>query len=330
MKNNNHTDHLREPALRYARTDFPHLRDNLSVGEALGVIRRTGVGERIIYFYVVDDEGRLSGIIPTRRLLSALPTVSVADIMIRDVITIPHHATVLEACEMFVQHKFLAFPVVDADNRICGIIDIGFFTEETIDLAQRQRIEDVFQLIGFGISQVRGRSALGVFRYRFPWLIATMASGTICALLAGLYEATLAQTLILAFFLTLVLGLGESVSIQSMTVALQNLHFGKPSWRTYLNWLRSEVASTLLLGLACGATIAGLAWLWRGEPLPSLVIGLSILLSITAAGILGMSVPTLLQAVREDSKIAAGPVTLAMADITTLLFYLNAATLLLR
>lgn len=327
---NNDTDHLREPVLRYARRDFPIIRDNLSIGEALGVIRRTGVGERIIYFYVVDDERRLAGIIPTRRLLSAPPSASVADIMIRDVIAITHHATVLEACEMFVQHKFLAFPIVDDNNRIRGVIDIGFFTEETVDLAQRQRIEDVFQLIGFGISQVRGRSALGVFRYRFPWLIATMASGAVCALLAGLYEATLAQTIILAFFLTLVLGLGESVSIQSMTVALQNLHFGIPSWRGYLGWLRREVASTLLLGLACGSIIAGLAWLWRGEPLPGLVIGLSILLSITAAGILGMSVPTLLQAIREDSKIAAGPVTLALTDIITLLFYLNAATLLLR
>jgi magnesium transporter len=134
---------------------------------------------------------------------------------------------------------------------------------------------------------------------------------------------------VLAFFLTLVLGLGESVSIQSMTVALQNLHFGRPGWATYLKWLRGEAAATLLLGGACGVIVGAVAYLWRGEPLASLTIGLSILLAIFTAGLLGLSIPTLLDAIREDSKIASGPITLALTDIATLLFYFNAATLLL-
>ncbi|MBD0373755.1 MAG: magnesium transporter [Pyrinomonadaceae bacterium] len=325
----NGTDHLKEPALRHARQDFPIIRDGVTVGEALNIIRREGVGERIIYFYVINDDGQLVGIIPTRRLLTSMPHVPVADIMITDVITVPYRATVLEACEMFVKHKFFALPIVDDEGRMRGVIDIGFFTEETIDLAERQHVEDVFQLIGFGISQLRGRSAFGIFRFRFPWLIATMASGTICAMLAGAYEATLAQTLILAFFLTLVLGLGESVSIQSMTVALQNLHFGKPTWNTYLKWLRAEASATLLLGAACGALVGSVAYLWRGEGFPALVIGVSVLLAILTAGLLGLSIPTLLDAIREDSKIAAGPITLALTDIATLLFYFNAAVILL-
>ncbi|HLA10199.1 MAG TPA: CBS domain-containing protein [Pyrinomonadaceae bacterium] len=326
---NNNTDHLHEPVLRFARKDFPIIRENLNVGEALSIIRREGIGEQIIYFYVINDDGQLVGIIPTRRLLTSMPTVSITDIMITDVVTVSHRATVLEACEMFVKHKFFAFPVVDDDNHIRGVIDVGFFTEETIDLAERQQVEDVFQLIGFGIEQLKGRSAFGVFRYRFPWLVATMASGTICALLAGAYETTLAQTLILAFFLTLVLGLGESVSIQSMTVALQNLHFGRPSWQTYLGWLRSEATSTLLLGIVCGTIIGAVAWLWRGELLPAVSIGSTIVLAITTAGILGLSIPALLHSIKEDSKIAAGPLTLAFADIATLLFYFNLAVLIL-
>lgn len=327
--NGNTADHLHEPILKYARQDFPIIRNTLTVGEALGVIRRTGVGERIIYFYVVDDDGRLVGIIPTRRLLTSLPDVKVDDIMVTNVITIPHKATVLDTLEMFVRRKLLAFPIVDEQNHILGIIDIGFFTEEQMSIIERQHIEDIFQLIGFGIEQLRGRSVFGVFRYRFPWLLATIASGTTCAILAGFYQTTLAQTIVLAFFLTLVLGLGESVSIQSMTVALQRLHFGRPSLNNYLRWLRLEMSSTALLGLACGTFVGLFAFLWRGEGGPALVIALSILLAIIAAGVIGLSIPTILHAIREDSKIAAGPVTLALADIATILFYLNAATWLL-
>lgn len=325
----NGTDHLKEPALRYASHDFPIIRDRLTIGEALAVIRREGVAERIIYFYVLNDDGQVVGIIPTRRLLTSQPDVPVSEIMIRDIVTISHQATVLEACEMFVKHKFFALPIVDDDRRIRGIIDIGFFAQETVNVAERQQIEDIFQLIGFGIEQLRDRSIFGIFRYRFPWLIATMASGTICALLASAYEATLAQALILAFFLTLILGLGESVSIQSMTVTLQNLHFGSPTWVTYLKWLRREAGTTLLLGVACGVVVGTVAYLWRGEPLPGLTIGVSIVLSIFTAGLLGLSIPTLLDVIKEDSKIAAGPITLALTDIATLLFYFSAAALIL-
>lgn len=322
-------DHLQEPALRHARRDFPVIRDNLTVGEALSVIRRDGVGERIIYFYVINDEGQLVGIVPTRRLLTSMPSAPVAEIMITDIVTIPHRATVHDACEMFVRYKFFAFPIVDDDNHVRGIIDIGFFSQETISVVERQKIEDIFHLIGVGITQLKGRSALGVLRYRLPWLLALVASGTLCAVLASMYEATLAQNLFIVFFMILVLGLGESVSTQSMTVALQNLHFGKPSWRSYLRWLKSEALTSALLAVVCGALSGAIAWLWRGTALTGLTVGASVLLAIVAAGVIGLTVPTLLYAIREDSKIAAGPVTLALTDITTLLLYLNAARLLL-
>jgi magnesium transporter len=325
----NGSDHLQEPALRYARQDFPVIRDSVTVGEALNIIRREGVGERIIYFYIINDEGQLAGIIPTRRLLTATPQRTIADVMITDVITISDRATVQDACEMFVKHKFFAFPLVDDLNHMRGVIDIGFFSEETISVVERQKIEDIFELIGFGMAQLQGRSAFGVLRYRLPWLLTMVASGIICAMLANGYETTLSQNLIIVFFLILVVGLSESVSTQSMTVALQNLHFKKPSWASYAGWLKNEALTTLLLGLVCGALAGGLAWLWLGIPLVGVTIAGSVLLSIFMAGMIGVTVPTLLYATHEHSKIAAGPVTHALTYITTLLLYLNASRLLL-
>jgi magnesium transporter len=262
----NGSDHLQEPALLYARQDFPIIRDSVTVGEALNIIRREGVGERIIYFYIINDEGQLAGIIPTRRLLTSTPQRPIADVMITDVVTISDRATMQDACEMFVKHKFFAFPIVDDLNHMRGVIDIAFFSEETISVAQRQNIEDIFDLIGFGMAQLRGRSAFGILRYRLPWLLTMVASGIICAMLASAYEATLSQNLVIVFFLILVVGLSESVSTQSMTVALQNLHFGKPLWRSYCGWLKNEALTTLLLGIVCGALVGGIAWLWHGTP----------------------------------------------------------------
>lgn len=321
--------HLDQPVTEFIRQDFARLRETMTAQEALEAVRREGIGEKIVYFYVLDEERRLVGVLPTRRLLTARPEEKIGDLMIKRVIAIPQNASLLEACEFFVLHKLFAFPVIDRERRILGLVDIGVFTEEVFDIAEREQHEDVFETIGFHASQVRDAGPVRAFRFRFPWLLATIGSGTVCALLASAFAVTLAQSLVIAFFLTLVLGLGESVSIQSMAVTIQALRSSRPTMRWYFGTFRREVATALLLGSACGGLVAAIVWFWLGEGWPALVIGTSILASLVMACLLGLSIPSVLHALRLDPKIAAGPLTLALADILTLLFYLSIASLLL-
>ncbi|OHB67252.1 MAG: magnesium transporter MgtE [Planctomycetes bacterium RBG_13_62_9] len=321
--------HLDQPVTAVTRKDFVVLRQDSTVQQAMGTVRQHDIGEGIIYFYVVDADDRLVGVVPTRHLLLAGLEQRISDIMIQQVITIPHTATVLEACEFFVMHRLLAFPVVDEQQRLVGLVDVTTFTEEVFDIAERERTDEVFELIGFRISQVRGASSVRVFRHRFPWLLATISSGVICALLASVFEVTLAQSIVLAFFLTLILGLGESVSSQSMAVTIQALRATRPKWSWYVKMLQRELSTAVLLGGACGGTVVLVTILWRRELGPAMVIGASIFLSLCCACLIGVSVPTLLHALRLDPKIAAGPLTLALADIFTLLFYFSLATIFL-
>ena len=323
--------HLNEPVTSVARRDVSTLGHDTTVGEALDLIRSQGesVGEKIVYFYVTDEDKRLVGVLPTRRLLTSPPEIKLRDIMVRRVISIPAKATILEACEAFVMHKLLAFPVVDDEKSVVGVVDVGLLAEEAFDMAEREETDALFESIGFRISQVRDATPWRAFRYRFPWLGATIISGTVCAVLAGFYEVTLANSLILAFFLTLVLGLGESVSIQSMAVTVQSLRAMEPTFGWYWRALLREVGTAALLGAASGAVVGLIAWVWRGSGVEGLVIGASIFLSLCMACFLGLTVPSVLHALKLDPKVAAGPLTLALTDIFTLLFYFSVASLLL-
>jgi magnesium transporter len=323
------TQHLQAPITAYVRKDFPQLRDDMTVQQALDFIRQQGLGEQIVYFYVVDSLSRLTGVLPTRRLLTAPLERRLADIMVRQIVAIPGTATVLDACEMFVMHKFLAFPVIDDQRRILGIVDVNLFRDEIFGIAEHEKLDEVFEVLGFHISQVRDASPIRAFRFRFPWLLTNIASGTICALLAGAYELTLANSLVLAFFLTLVLGLGESVSIQSMSVAIQALRAIRPSLAWFMKSFRREVGTALLLGSACGLLVGLIVWLWRSAPLDATVIGGSIFLILCAACFFGLAIPSLLHWLRLDPKIASGPITLALTDIATLLIYFNLGSLIL-
>ena len=315
----------------HARKDFPLLDAEASVADALARIRREGVGERVIYFFAVDREERLVGVLPTRRLLTAPLETPLHEIMVRRVVTIPATATVLEACEFFVLYKFFAFPVVDEKRRVIGIVDVSLFAEEMLQENSTFGLPNdaVFEALGFHLAQLRDASAWRAFRYRFPWLLATVGAGTACAVLAGAFAATLAQSLVIAFFLTMILGLNESVSVQSMTVTIQALRAARPSRAWIWKNLRREAGTALLLGLACGALVGAIVWSWQRDAAAALVIASSILVSLFVASLFGFGVPALLHRFQLDPKIAAGPVTLALTDFFALSFYFSLAWLVL-
>jgi|GEM_PF-26464 len=316
---------LSAPVSSLMRLDFPAVAHHVTIGEALAQIRQVGVGERLVYFYVTGAEGRLMGVIPTRRLLTAPLDDKVDAHMIQNVAVLRPEETLLEASEIFAKRKFLALPVIDANGRLIGVVDVGLMSDRIFDLAEREQLEDLFEAIGFNVAQVKEASPARAFRFRFPWLLATITSGTFCAVLTSVFELTLEKSLVLAFFMTLILGLGESVSIQSMTVAIQALRSSKPTLRWYLGALRREALTALLLGAGCGLIVMLIVWLWRGEAMVAASIGTSIALALVTACVTGLSVPALLHALRLDPKIAAGPITLALTDIFTLLFYFGLA-----
>ena len=328
------------PVVDHARKDFPLLRAGMTVGEALERIRREGVGERVIYFYAIDEQERLVGVVPTRRLLTASLETPLRQIMVPRAVAIPATATILDACEFFVLYKFLAFPIVDEQRRVVGIIDANLFAEEILEAGDSESRQigspiaqvtpEFFEALGFHIEQIRGASPLRIFRFRFPWLLVTVTGGTLSAILAGFFEATLAHSLVLAFFLTMVLGLNESVSMQSMSVTIHALRSVKVTWRWLGTAFRRELTTALLLGVACGLVVGVIAWIWRSDLRSALVIGGSIALSLVTACAFGLGVPSLLHRFKLDPKISAGPVALALADFVALVIYFTSAWLVLR
>src|SRR5205814_4049233 len=116
--------------------------------------------------------------------------------------------------------KFFAFPVVDEHRRVLGVIDASLFAEEILQAGEtedRHRPaapvhDDIFEALGFHLEQLRGASPWRAFRFRFPWLLVTVAAGTASAVLAGAFEATLGRALVIAFFSTMLSGLIDAVT----------------------------------------------------------------------------------------------------------------------
>lgn len=315
-------DILADPVTKHMRQDIARLAVGLTIGEALAALRASPPPGRVLYLYVVDPEGRLVGVVPTRRLLLSAPERPLTEIMVAKVITVPESATVLEACEFFTFHKLLAFPVVDDDRKLLGIVDVDLYTSELSDLERREEHDDLFQLIGVHLNdKEQGQPGLA-FRRRFPWLLCNIAGGLLAALLADAYS-DVATLVIVTPFIPIVLALAESVSIQSVSLALQTLHGQPPTWGGLLRKVGRELIVGLLLGAACGATVGGIAWVWKGDAKVGLSLFLGIGGGVTGAAAVGLALPYILRLLQRDPRVAAGPMALAASDMIVLLLYFN-------
>jgi magnesium transporter len=323
------TSHLDDPVARHMRTDIPRLGVDQTVGEAIAAARTAPPAGRIIYFYVVDAAGRLEGVVPTRRLLLSVDSTPLREVMVRKVVAIPSSATVLDACEFFLLHKLLAFPVLDAERRLLGVVDVDLYTEELADLDRREETDDLFQLIGVRFQESQRTSAVAAFRSRFPWLVANIVGGIVAAFLAGAFEAELERTVALAVFIPVVLALAESVSIQSVSLALQQLHRGRPTLAGIAKALRIESFTGLLLGLASGAAVAAVALVWLGHAGVAACLLGGIAGGVSCAAVIGLAIPSVLRFFARDPRVAAGPIALAATDMATLTIYFSLARWLL-
>lgn len=321
---------LNDPVTNHMRVGPVRLKGTQTVHEALAAIRAKPPEGRIIYFYVLDENDRLIGVVPTRRLLLSPLEKKVSEIMVKDVVIVPADATVLDACEFFTLHRLLAFPVVDQERRLLGTIDVELYTTELGDIERSERNDTIFQLIGVHLKDGEIGSPVDSFKSRFPWLLCNVAGGMLAAVLSAFYEAELAKAVTLALFIPVVLALAESVSIQSVSLTLQLLHHQPPTVGGLIKALRTEGIVGLMLGGACAVLVTILALLWRGLTNTVICLFGGILGGVACAAIIGVTIPMTLRLLRRDPQVAAGPIALALTDMVTLLFYFNMARALVH
>ncbi|NGX47020.1 MAG: Magnesium transporter MgtE [Chlamydiae bacterium] len=301
-----------------------NIKVNQTVEEAIAYIRQHPTREKIFYFYVIDSDMHLKGVVSTRRLLLSPLDKKIHEILEEHVISISANHTLREAMEILTSHRLLAVPVVDEENRLLGIIDVQLYLEEAVDVAKtRHSTTDLFQVLGLKLEEGKVASTWLTYRTRMPWIFCNMIGGIGCAIISRIFEGVLIQVILLAMFIPLVLSLSESISMQSMTYSLQILSRPKISRRRILYRILSEWRMVFFLGLTCGIIVGGLSLLWGDGIHPAIAIASGIILSVTITGTVAAAIPLILHARKLDPKVAAGPVVLMFADVITTIIYLG-------
>ena len=165
-----------------------------TIEEALEFLRQKHIEDEIIYIYVVDDQRKLMGVVPTRKLLLCDPEVPISSVMETSIVTLQGSQNLREALEFLETHRLLALPVVDKAGVLLGVIDVSHYLEEKVNVASSRRRFEIFQLIGIYVEEGKSPTTWCGYCSRMPWIFCNLFGGFACAVISQIFEGSARQS----------------------------------------------------------------------------------------------------------------------------------------
>ncbi|MDB9722370.1 magnesium transporter [Candidatus Marinimicrobia bacterium] len=272
------------------------------------------------YLYTIDNEGALTGVISLRDLVTTPSDTMLKDIMTKKVQTVRPETDQEEVARIVSQYNFLAVPVIDSDEKLLGIVTV----DDVVDVIREEATEDFLKMVGAGEDrEILLKSSWENARIRLPWLFASWIGGIIAAYIIGVFDDVLQNTLALAAFIPVIIGMGGNVGTQSSTMIVRGLATGRVGFENSSKILFKEIRVGLILGVLYGILL-GLFAIVRFldiSPILGLVVGLSICASMLIAATIGSLVPLILDRFDIDPAVATGPFVTTAIDILGVALY---------
>lgn len=317
---------------------YVRLRPDMTAEEALFYLRRQAreSAETIYVAFVLDQAQHLKGAVSLREVLQAPLTSTVSSIMNSRVISVRADARQEQVSRVFADHDLSVVPVVDAGNKMVGIVTI----DDIVDVVREEATEDIQRLAGLETLEQPYPQAtfLQMMRKRAGWLTALFFSEMLTATALGYYEAEIQKAVVLSLFLTLINSAGGNSGSQSTALIVRAIALGELKLRDWTLVLRRELLSGLSLGTLLGLIGYGRVVIWAlafgmyGDHYHAIAlsIGCTLLCVVAWGTVSGAMLPFLIARVGQDPATASAPFVATFVDVTAIIIYFTIAKFFLQ
>jgi len=274
--------------------------------------------------FVVDAKGALAGAVPLLELLLAPPEQPLGGLAHGPVPQVQAIASREEVVELLERGGLRSLPVVDFQGRLLGVLR----QDELVEAAQREATADLVTMVGASESERALSPTSFAVKKRLPWLQINLLTAFLAASVVGLFEDTIARYTALAVLLPVVAGQSGNTGAQALAVTMRGLALREVRVRQWLRVSGKETLVGAVNGIAVALTTSLGVWVWSRSLGLALVIGISMVISMTAAGLSGALIPMLLTAVRQDPAQSSSIILTTVTDVVGFFSFLGIATLL--
>ena len=301
---------------------------SFSVSETVGaVLNRLAGGDEAFerhrgqHPYIVDEAGKLIGVVSLRDMLRSRRAVPLADIMHPAISVLPESSQE-ELADLFDDNPFLGIPVADAQGLLLGVVSRLELAEAELERAEHESLSR--QQVG---DELRSMPTLLRSRRRLAWLSSNIVLNIIAASVISAYEETLAAVIAIAVFLPMVSDMSGCSGNQAVGVSMRELSLGLTRPADLFHVLRKELGVGVINGIVLGILIGIVAWVWKDNAYLGLVIGMALATNTMIAVSIGGTVPLILKNFGIDPAVAAGPLLTTVTDMAGFFLVLSLATL---
>ena len=318
-------------------TEYVKLSPDMTVGDAILRIRRTGVDKETIYTCYVLQNRKLVGTVSVKNLLLAPnDLITIDSIMDSNLITVTTHTDQEEVARMMSKYNLLAIPVVDGDDRMVGIVTF----DDAFDVMEDETTEDMEIMAGMTPSDKTylRSSPFDLFKHRIPWLALLMVSATFTGLIISNFEHKLEAMVCLTAFIPMLMDTGGNSGSQSSVTVIRAISLGELEFRDLgkVIWkeIRTAVLCGVVLSILCFAKILlvdkMLLQTEGVDVMVALVVCLTMAVTVLCAKVVGCTLPMLAKKLGFDPAVMASPFITTIVDALSLLVYFGIATALLK
>ena len=318
-------------------TEYVKLSPDMTVGDAILRIRRTGVDKETIYTCYVLQNRKLVGTVSVKNLLLAPnDLITIDSIMDSNLITVTTHTDQEEVARMMSKYNLLAIPVVDGDDRMVGIVTF----DDAFDVMEDETTEDMEIMAGMTPSDKTylRSSPFDLFKHRIPWLALLMVSATFTGLIISNFEHKLEAMVCLTAFIPMLMDTGGNSGSQSSVTVIRAISLGELEFRDLgkVIWkeIRTAVLCGVVLSILCFAKILlvdkMLLQTEGVDVMVALAVCLTMAVTVMCAKIVGCTLPMLAKKLGFDPAVMASPFITTIVDALSLLVYFGIATALLK
>ena len=309
--------------------EYVDLKRSMTVEQAFERIRRTGVEKETVYTcYVTDSRRKLEGIVTVKDLLLARKDEVIRNIMETNIKFVSTHTDQEEAARELSRYDFLALPVVDAEERLVGIVTV----DDAIDVIEEEATEDIEKMAAMAPSD-RPYMRTGIWetwRKRVPWLLFLMISATFTSGIISAYEGALAASVVLTGFIPMLMDTGGNSGGQSSATIIRGLSLGEIRYGDVPRVVLKESAVALLNGCTLAAANFVKLMLIDRVGLPvALVVCATLMAVVLVSNLVGSCLPVLAKRLGFDPAVMASPLITTIVDAIALTIYFNIAKLVL-
>jgi magnesium transporter len=313
-----------DSAGRAMSVDFIAFHSGVQVRDTVSKIRDiVKKGSILSYVYVIDEQGRLVGVLNMRDLLLADGGSTLAQIMRTDLFAVNCFDSLEKVANLLQDRKYFAAPVVDNEKRMLGVVR----AEQLIGNVQDALSEDIQMM--FGVSgDERAFSPLGrSLRTRLPWLYVNLGTAFLAAAVVSMFEGIIAKLSVLAVYLRVVAGQGGNAGVQSLAIVMRGLVMREIPPHKAKQLILKETGIGIINGILIGVVTGIIAWYWQGNPFLGVVISLGMLVNLTVAGFSGAVIPLAMKSLRLDPAQCSGIILTTITDVMGFFAFLGFAVL---